>query len=82
VDKEKIKVLLIEDDPSDLYLIKKMLAEEGDNSFSLEHADNLSEGLGRLNKTDFDVVLLDLGLPDSWGLETFITIHARAPQLQ
>ncbi len=80
MDKEKIKVLLIEDDASDLYLIKKMLAEEGDNSFSLEHADNLSEGLGRLNKTDFDVVLLDLGLPDSWGLETFTTIHARAPQ--
>ena len=81
MDKEKIKVLLIEDDPSDLYLIKKMLAEERDDSFVLEHTDNLSEGLGRLNKTDFDVVLLDLGLPDSWGLETFITIHARAPQI-
>jgi DNA-binding NtrC family response regulator len=81
VDKEKIKVLLIEDDASDLFLIKKMLAEEGDNSFSLEHTDNLSKGLGRLNKTDFDVVLLDLGLPDSWGLETFITIHAQAPQV-
>ncbi|MBA7480052.1 Anaerobic nitric oxide reductase transcription regulator NorR [subsurface metagenome] len=81
MDKEKIKVLLIEDDASDLYLIKKMLAEEGGNCFSLEHADNLSEGLVRLNKTDFDVVLLDLGLPDSWGLETFITIHARAPQI-
>ena len=81
MDKERTKVLLIEDDASDLYLIKKMLAEERDNSFSLEHADNLSEGLGRLNKTDFDVVLLDLGLPDSWGLETFITIHAQAPQV-
>ncbi len=81
MDKERTKVLLIEDDASDLYLIKKMLAEEGGNCFSLEHADNLSEGLVRLNKTDFDVVLLDLGLPDSWGLETFITIHARAPQI-
>ena len=72
---------MIEDDASDLFLIKKMLAKEGGNCFRLEHADNLSEGLGRLNKTDFDVVLLDLGLPDSWGLETFITIHAQAPQI-
>jgi PAS domain S-box-containing protein len=81
VDKQKITVLLIEDDSSDLYLIEKMLAEEGDNSFDLEHADNLSEGLARLRKTDFDVVLLDLGLPDSWGLETFTQIHARVPQV-
>jgi len=81
VDKEKTKVLLIEDDASDLFLIKKMLAKEDGSCFSLEHTDNLSEGLGRLNKTDFDVVLLDLGLPDSWGLETFITIHAQAPQI-
>ena len=79
--KERIKVLLIEDDPSDLYLIKKMLAEEGGNCFGLEHADNLSEGLERLSKTDFDVVLLDLGLPDSWGLETFTKLHTRAQRI-
>ena len=90
MDKEKIKVLLIEDDPSDLYLIEKMLAqplggaglaEGADNSFALEHADNLSEGLDSLSKTGFDVVLLDLGLPDSRGLETFTKIHARAPRV-
>ena len=56
MDKERIKVLLIEDNPSDLYLIEKMLAEGADNSFGLEHADNLSEGLDRLSKTGFAVV--------------------------
>lgn len=56
MDKERIKVLLIEDAPSDLYLIEKMLAEVADNSFGLEHADNLSEGLDRLSKTGFAVV--------------------------
>jgi PAS domain S-box-containing protein len=81
VDKQKIAVLLVEDDSTDRYLIEKMLAEEGDDSFDLEHADSLSEGLACLRKTGFDVVLLDLGLPDSWGLETFIQVHARAPHV-
>ncbi len=68
---KNIRILLIEDNSGDARLIQEMLTEEVDSPFTLECAGSLAEGLERLDKTDFDVVLSDLGLPDSSGLETF-----------
>ncbi len=76
---EKIKVLLIEDNPGDARLIKEMLAEARSVSFDLEWKDNLSKGLKLLTGKGIDVVLLDLMLPDSAGAETFAKTHACAP---
>ncbi len=76
---ERIKVLLIEDNPGDARLIKEMLAEEKGVLFYLEWKDNLSEGLKRLAEGGIDVVLLDLMLPDSRGFNTFIKTQAQAP---
>jgi two-component sensor histidine kinase/DNA-binding NarL/FixJ family response regulator len=76
-----LKVLLIEDNPGDARLIQEMLSEVDGSMFELESADCLSTGLERLAAEDIDVVLLDLGLPDSSGLDTFITVHAQAPDV-
>ncbi|MDD2922639.1 MAG: ATP-binding protein [Anaerolineales bacterium] len=65
-----IRVLLIEDDPDDALLLKESLAEANAIRVKLTHADHLSEGLQRIAEQEFDVVLLDLNLPDSRGLDT------------
>ena len=65
-----VKVLLIEDNPGDARLIREMLREVRDTRFELECADRLSAGLERLRNGGIDIVLLDLGLPDSQGLDT------------
>ncbi len=72
-------VLLIEDNPGDARLIREMLAEAGTQAFRVEHADRLSVAFERLGVDNVDVVLLDLSLPDSQGLETFLRTRARDP---
>ena len=67
---KKIKVLLIEDNPGDARLIAEMLKEVNPILFELEVFDHLSTGLKRLAEGGIDVVILDMGLPDSRGLDT------------
>jgi signal transduction histidine kinase len=74
-------VLLVEDNPGDAGLLEEMLKESTAASFHLVCAERLSAGLERLNAGGIDVVLLDLSLPDSHGLETLAKTQARAPQL-
>jgi signal transduction histidine kinase len=79
-----INVLLIEDNHADARLIGLMLAEARALSFSFEHVDTLEAGVQRLVRGGVDVVLLDLGLPGSSGLETLIRLLAsgyRVPTL-
>ena len=68
----KTKILLIEDDPGDAVLIEEILAEAGRALFDLERVDRLSAGVARLGRGGIDVVLLDLGLPDSQGIDTLV----------
>lgn len=67
---EKIQVLLIEDNAVDARLVKGMLEHDEDGSFALKHASTLGEGLHFLAPDSvFQVILLDLGLPDADGLQ-------------
>ena len=75
----RIKTLLIEDNQGDARLIQEMLSEAGAAEFEIVHAEKLMEGLQRLIKERFDVVLLDLSLPDSQGLATFDKVHYQTP---
>lgn len=75
------KILLIEDNPGDARLIQELLAARNDGQFVLEKASRLSEGLERLKKGDINVLLLDLGLPDSQGLDTLYKARLHAPKL-
>jgi signal transduction histidine kinase len=72
--------LLVEDNPDDALLIQEMLADADGGSFEWIHAERLSEGLEELAAGSADVVLLDLSLPDSHGLDTFATAHSHAPE--
>ncbi len=72
-------VLVIEDDIADYKFVARCLKKARGVDFRLTHAASLSEGLDRLAKGGIDVVLLDLGLPDSRGLETFQKIRSHAP---
>src|ERR1035441_6785431 len=74
-------VLLIEDNPGDARLIAEMLKEADGDGFTLECAERLSVGLEKLRSNPADVVLLDLSLPDSCGLETFVRFQSKFPQL-
>jgi PAS domain S-box-containing protein/putative nucleotidyltransferase with HDIG domain len=74
-------VLLIEDNPGDARLIREMLDEGGGDQFKLECADRLSTGLVRLVDNNIGLILLDLGLPDSQGFETFVKAYAQAPRV-
>ena len=72
---------MVEDNPGDARLLQLTLAEAGSEHFELEHVDRLSAGLERLAAGDIEMVLLDLSLPDSHGLDTFSAIQAEAPQI-
>jgi serine phosphatase RsbU (regulator of sigma subunit) len=74
-----IRVLLVEDNPGDARLIHWMLREAGEVRFELAEAGRLGEALARLEAEDFSVVLLDLSLPDSQGLETFRAVRDACP---
>ncbi|ARV57376.1 hybrid sensor histidine kinase/response regulator [Nostocales cyanobacterium HT-58-2] len=74
-----MKVLLVEDNPGDVRLLQEFLWDVTSVQFLLKQAEQLHEALCFLEQESFDVILLDLLLPDSQGLETFIKIHHQAP---
>lgn len=73
----QIRVLLVEDNALDADVIREAIAEAKDSRFVLERVDCLSGALERLARGGIDLVLADLGLPDSDGLETVAKILAR-----
>jgi signal transduction histidine kinase len=78
---DTVKVLLVEDNPPDALLIREMLDDASGVRFDLEHVELLAEGLTRLGEGGINAVLLDLGLPDSQGLETFSKVYASFPHV-
>ena len=76
---ENIKILLIEDNPGDAYLIEEHLEEFANFSYELKIVETLDEALRVLKKKHFDVILLDLELPDSYGINTFLSVHNKNP---
>ena len=89
---DTLDVLLIEDNPGDVRLIEELLEEVTDRSApatgrdvagtrELRHANSLEGGLQRLDDEPIDVVLLDLGLPDSTGIDTLETVRDQSPEL-
>jgi len=79
MEDQPITILLIEDNPGDVRLIEIMLAKAPGAPFTLEAADTLAAGLQRLRDPGIDLVLLDLGLPETRGLASFDRVHAHAP---
>ena len=65
-----LKILLIEDSPTDALLLSAKLQEVTEFSFSMEHVETLAQGL-KVDSSSFDAVILDLSLPDSMGIATY-----------
>lgn len=80
MDEGSQHVLLVEDNPGDVRLIREMLAEEPEAPFRLSSVDRLSRGLEFLTLNETALVLLDLSLPDSHGMETFSRMYAHSPK--
>jgi phosphoserine phosphatase RsbU/P len=79
MDSKPIKVLLVEDNPEDVFLLERILQKARGARFELQTADTLNRALTLLEQGNIDVMLLDLSLHDSHGLQTFYTAQAKAP---
>ena len=75
---KRIRILLVEDDPDDVWVMRNLLGDRWDEPFDLVQVELLSAAVERCEEDRFDVILLDLSLPDSHGLETFFAMHAQA----
>ena len=81
MDERPLTVLLIEDNPGDARLIRELLNEVRAAAFRLKWVTGLADGLVSLEHESVDVVLLDLMLPDSRGMETFYAIRGAFPRV-
>lgn len=77
-----IGALLIEDNPDDAVLIQRYLQASQKGVYNVIHVDRLADGLESLKRVIFDVILLDLVLPDGpMGIETFEIVYAQASHI-
>ncbi len=76
---EALRVLLVEDNPTDALLVEVALEDMAAPAPLLTHVELLSQAKSALETGEFDVVLIDLNLPDSEGLGNFETLHELAP---
>jgi signal transduction histidine kinase len=76
-----VSILLVEDSPSDAGLLQEALTDDGSGEFKFTLAETWAEAAAQLSAQAFDVLLLDLTLPDSSGRETFVRARAQAPHL-
>lgn len=79
-----MKVLLVDDEPAQVWLVSEHLrsvSEKSGKAIAIIHSESLQEGLLTLASNEIDVVLLDLSLPDSIGLDTLTKARTRFPSL-
>lgn len=76
---EALKVLVIEDNEGDALLMKFYLGESTTHKFVFHHALNMSQAFEKMESLDPDIILMDLNLPDSTGLETIKRFIERFP---
>ena len=70
-----IRILVVDDNPGDADLVEEYLHETKEFRFEIVHVEQLSEAVRRVATEAFDLVLLDMGLPDSQGIGTFKRMH-------
>jgi signal transduction histidine kinase len=76
-----LKILLVEDSPSDAALLRESLTQSGLERFEFTHVECWAEAAKNLRQGHFDILLLDLSLPDSTGHDTFLRARAEASHL-
>src|SRR5436190_9612146 len=81
MEEKPVNVLVVEDSPTDALLLREALTDERGTQFRTAHAEPFADALRQIQEQRFDLILLDLGLPDSQGLETFARMHDHAPTI-
>ena len=76
-----IRILLVEDNLVEARLLQELLSDARMATFEMTRAGRLDEAIERAQTRDFDIVLLDLSLPDASGIETFRLLHAAVDNL-
>jgi signal transduction histidine kinase len=74
-------LLIIEDNPGDVRLLREMLDEDHSHQAEMIHAGTMHEAMQHLANNAVDIILLDLGLPDAQGLAAIKRVRAAAPQV-
>ncbi len=80
-DEKCIRVLLIEDDADDVFLLRDMIAGKKSVTISVDHVADLTAGIERIKDGGIDIVLTDLGLPESRGLDTLTLLLPEVGEL-
>lgn len=76
---EHLRILIIEDNPGDLRIIEEMLRLGAPYlKTEMTAADSLNRALINLSENEYDIIITDLGLPDSQGLDTFRSVNSHA----
>jgi DNA-binding NarL/FixJ family response regulator len=78
---KNINVLLIEDNPSDAFLMRSYLSNTSKVRYTVNHVERLSQGLEYLANQMPDIVLLDLNLPDAAGPDIIEQVHKQSPDV-
>ncbi len=78
---QNISILLIEDNLADIELFEETLKDIKNEKFLLKKATRLQEGIAHIQEENFDIVFLDLSLPDSHGQNGFTKLYTQAPHL-
>ena len=79
--KKTLRILLVEDNAIDARLLREMFSKEAAGSFELMHVTRMSEAEDRLAREKFDMLLLDMGLPDGQGIELLQRARKAAPDV-
>ena len=76
-----LRILLVEDDPAYAELTRAMLRTNGGSNVTLDHTASVHAAVAKLADNAYDIVLLDLGLPDAQELEALSSLVGAAPDL-
>jgi len=78
---KNIRVLLIEDNPDSALIVGKLLKKVRNINYDITHADTLKKGLNYIGRKYFDVILLDLVLPNGEGMYVFESVHTKCENI-
>jgi signal transduction histidine kinase len=79
--KERLRVLLVEDNPTDALIVKKRLQKDANFEYEIDHVASGEEAILSVEKANYDIILLDYNLPKKSGLETLQDVKARDTEI-
>ena len=81
INEAPVNILLVEDNPAHAFLLRELLAGQPDLRFKLTHVEGLEQAFRYIDEGGLDIILLDLSLPGSVGLETLQVVLSRTTHL-